>query len=80
MRAERATDRGGRREEWTERKMGLSRERGKEKESLGRKKNERVQSPGLIEKKEKKERKGGGEEVMRQEGESKEMGEARIER
>lgn len=60
--------------------MGLSRERGKGKERLGRKKNERVQSPGLIEKKEEEERKGGRKEVKRWEGESEEMGEAGIER
>lgn len=56
MRVERRTDRGERREEWTERKMGLSRERGKGKESLGRKKNERVWSPGLIRKRKKREK------------------------
>lgn len=60
--------------------MGLSRERGKGKESLGRKKNERVWSPGLIEKKEKEERKGGGKEAKMWEGESQEIGEAGIER
>lgn len=80
VRVERRTDRGERREEWTERKMGLSRERGKGKESLGRKKNERVWSPGLIEMKEKEERKEGGKEAKMWEGESQEIGEAGIER